>query len=403
MRRVDIAHRQPDAPLAVDLEHLDADDVAFAQLVADALDPLVRDLRDVHQAVAPRKDGDERAEVHEARHLALVDPPDLDVGGDELDAPLRLAARRPRNRGDLHRAVALDVDGGAGLLGDLADDGAALADDVADLLRIDLEGDDGRRPLGHLLARLVDDAVHLAEDVQAAFARLLERDLHDLGRHALDLDVHLTEVILVAEDVGEDLVARALEHQAHRHARHRRLDRHAGVHQRERRTAHARHGARAVRFEDLRHYADHVREGGHVGHHGVHAAPRKIPVADLTPLRRSHHAGLAHRERREVVVQHERLAPLALEAVDDLRIAGGAEGGDDHRLGLAAGEERRAVSARQYTDPDCYRAHGARVAPVDARLAVEDPLAHDVALELEEHALDAFLAVLGVVTAGERG
>jgi hypothetical protein len=51
---------------------------------------------------------------------------------------LRLAARGAADRGDLDRAIVLDVDGGAGLFGDLADHRATLADDVADLLRIDL-------------------------------------------------------------------------------------------------------------------------------------------------------------------------------------------------------------------------------------------------------------------------
>ena len=124
----------------------------------------------------PGQDGHERAEVHQARDLALVDPPDFDIGGDELDAPLGLAPGGAAHRGDLHRAVVLDVDGRAGLFGDLADDRATLADDVADLLRVDLERDDRGRPLGHLGARLAEDLVHLAEDVQTAGARLVERD-----------------------------------------------------------------------------------------------------------------------------------------------------------------------------------------------------------------------------------
>ena len=84
---------------AVDLEHLDAHDVAFLELVADPLDALVGDLRDVHQAVLARQDRDERAEVHEARDLALVDAADFDVGGDQLDAraaPRGRRRRRPR-------------------------------------------------------------------------------------------------------------------------------------------------------------------------------------------------------------------------------------------------------------------------------------------------------------------
>src|SRR4029077_19373913 len=120
--RVDVTHREANAPLAIDLEYLHAHHVAFLELVGDPLHALIRDLRDVHQAVAPGKDGDERAEVHQARDLALVYPAHLDVGGDQLDAPLRLPAGAARDGGDLHRAIALDVDGGASLLGDLADD-----------------------------------------------------------------------------------------------------------------------------------------------------------------------------------------------------------------------------------------------------------------------------------------
>src|SRR5262245_57171439 len=89
------------------------------------------------------------------------------------DAPPTEAIRRS----DLHGAVVLDVDCRAGLFRDRADDRAALADDFADLLRVDLDRDDRGRPLRHLGARLGQHLVHLAEDVQAAGLRLLERDL----------------------------------------------------------------------------------------------------------------------------------------------------------------------------------------------------------------------------------
>ena len=111
-------------------------------------------------------------------------------------------------------------------------------------------------------------------------------------------------------------------------------------------------------------------------------------MADLAALGRAHHAGLAHGERREVVMQHEGLAALALEAIDDLRIAGGAERRHDERLRLTAGEERGAVGARQHAHLHGDRPDRPGVAAVDARLAVQDPLAHDVALELEEDAVD---------------
>ena len=79
---------------------------------------------------------------------------------------------------------------------------------------------DARRVLAELRPRLVQRLVHLAENMHAAVARLIERDLHDLLGDAGDLDVHLqrghalggsgnlevhvAEMILIAEDVGED-------------------------------------------------------------------------------------------------------------------------------------------------------------------------------------------------------
>jgi hypothetical protein len=50
-------------------------------------------------------------------------------------------------------------------------------------------------------------------------------------------------------------------------------------------------------------------------------------------------------------------------------------------LGLTAGEQRRAVGLGQHADLAGDRAHGACVAAVDARLAGEDALAHDVLLD----------------------
>jgi hypothetical protein len=119
------------------------------------------------------------------------------------------------------------------------------------------------------------------------------------------LEVHVAQVILVAEDVGQHREAVAFLDQAHGDAGHRRLDRHAGVHQRQasRRTP-SRHRARAVRLGDL---GDHAHGVGELVLVGSTACTRagQLAVADLAALRAHHHAGLADAVRREVVVQHE--------------------------------------------------------------------------------------------------
>src|SRR5450432_1866449 len=127
-------HRQADAALLVDFEHLDLDDVAFLELVGNLLDALVGNLRDVDEAVLARQDGDERAEIHQLGYLAFVDAARLDVGDNLLDARLRRFGRFAIDRGDDDGAVVADVYRGAGFFGDRADRGAALTDDFADLV-----------------------------------------------------------------------------------------------------------------------------------------------------------------------------------------------------------------------------------------------------------------------------
>jgi hypothetical protein len=161
-------------------------------------------------------------------------------GSATIDLIHLIAASIARRRGrDLDRAVVLDVDLGAGLFHDLADHLAAGADHFADLVGRDLDGLDARREFAQLGAGAGQRLGHLAQDVHAAVLGLAERDLHDLLGDAGDLDVHLqrgdavfgaghlevhvAEVIFVAQDVGEHGEAVAFEDQAHGDAGHRRF------------------------------------------------------------------------------------------------------------------------------------------------------------------------------------
>ena len=83
-------------------------------------------------------------------------------------------------------------------------------------------------------------------------------------------------------------------------------------------------------------------------------------------------------------MQHEVFAILAFKRVDDLLVLAGAQGGDDDRLRLAAGEQGRAMRPRQQADLAIDRPHRFGVAPVDALLAAQDRAAHDLLLEVLE-------------------
>src|SRR5690606_33813584 len=88
-------------------------------------------------------------------------------------------------------AVVVDVDRGAGGFGDAANRGAALADDFADLVGVDLDRGHARRVLRDRGTRRGDDFVHFVANVDTRLVGMLERAFHDLFGNALNLDVHL--------------------------------------------------------------------------------------------------------------------------------------------------------------------------------------------------------------------
>ena len=137
------------------------------------------------------------------------------------------------------------------------------------------------------------------------------------------------------------------------------------------------------------------------GQHRRERPARQVAVADVAARGAAHELRLAHREGREVVVQQERVLALALVLLDDLGVVGGAERRRHEGLGLAAGEERRAVGAGQEADLAGDRADLGEVAAVEA-LSAEDRLAGQ---DLDEvvGGLGDLLAALGLGLRDERG
>ncbi len=93
-------------------------------------------------------------------------------------------------------------------------------------------------------------------------------------------------------------------------------------------------------------------------------------MADFAAARGVHPAHFADRIGREVVVQQEGLLVGAFQGVDELLVVAGAQRGDHQRLGLAPGEQGRAVGARQDADFGDDRAdhvEGAAVDPLAGR------------------------------------
>ena len=224
-------------------------------------------------------------------------------------------------------------------------------------------------------------------------------DVHLKGGDALGraghLEVHVAVVVFRARDVAEHgVLARLLvHHEAHRDAGDRVLERHAGVHHRERTAADRGHRRRSVRLEDVRHDADGVRELLLGRKERRQRAFCQRAVSDLAPAGPAQERHFADRERREVVVEHEALPLLALEALDLLRIVGRAERAGDERLRLAAREHGRAVSARQHARLDPDRADLVELAAIEPYAALQDFVSQDLFLEVLEDLLRFGLAL----------
>ena len=84
-------------------------------------------------------------------------------------------------------------------------------------------------------------------------------------------------------------------------------------------------------------------------------------------------------------MQHEVLAIVAIERIDDLLVLAGAQGGGNQRLGLATGEQGGAVGARQDADLALDLPHVAGAAAIDALAGLKDAAADDTAFQLLEH------------------
>ena len=195
--------------------------------------------------------GDEvhkRAERLDADDLAQENFADFDFTRERFDHPDGLLRCFAIGCGHKHATVVLDVHRRAGALDDATDGLATGADERADFVDGDLQGDDAWCRSRHFGTGRGDGGAHLIEDEQAAAAGLLERDFHDfvgdaggfdvhlqtgdaLGRTS-DFEVHVAEVVFDALDVGQNAELAVLAgDQAHGHTRDRALDGHASVHQ----------------------------------------------------------------------------------------------------------------------------------------------------------------------------
>ncbi len=84
-------------------------------------------------------------------------------------------------------------------------------------------------------------------------------------------------------------------------------------------------------------------------------------------------------------MQHEVFAVFAFQGVDHLLVLAGSERRHRQGLGLAAGEQCRAVGPRQNADLRCDGPDRARVAAINAVAAAHNRAAHNLFLQVLEN------------------
>jgi hypothetical protein len=216
-----------DAALVVDVDDLDLDRLSPILTTSPTLLTYpVGEFGDVAHAVGAPGELDEGAEVLGRDDLAGVDRADLD-----LSHSASISACAWSRLGVGATAIMTVPSSSTSmftpyLLLQAADGLAAGADELADLVGVDLDGDEARGVRRDLGARRGDHLLHLLDDLEPALAGLLE-DLLDLVEvqaagleveldagdalaGAGDLEVHVAEEVLLADDVGDEQLVLAV-------------------------------------------------------------------------------------------------------------------------------------------------------------------------------------------------
>src|SRR5580765_2768056 len=181
-------HRQLQATAVVGFQHLDADLLAFLQVIGNGIDTLVGDLADVQQTILAGQNLNDRAKVQQFQHGAFIDLADFHTGGQFFDTTPGFLTGGGIDGSDGDHTIVTDVDLGAGFFGKRADDGAAFADHITDFFLTDPDGDQAWRKIRQFSLAGGNGFLHLAKDMDTTFPGLLQRNLRAFPGYALYLD-----------------------------------------------------------------------------------------------------------------------------------------------------------------------------------------------------------------------
>jgi len=353
----------------------------------------------VYKTLLTGSDLNESTDGDDSGNTAGVDLAYLGLKYDTVDNGLSCVSRITVNCCNIDSTVILDVDLGAGVSNDLLDDLTAAADNLTDLVGVDLHGDHLGCVLGNVSSGSGDSRKnYLVDDVITSLVSYCESLTDDLGGKTVDLKVHLNggdtlvstcnlkvhiaEEVLNALDVDHSHPAVALGDKTAGDTCNGSLYRNTCIHKSKSRAANGSLRGRTVGAYDLGYKSDSIGELLNRGKNGVKRTLCKCTVTDLAAAGASGGLSVTHREAGHIVMVHIALGLLAADIVKHLRLADGAEGSDGNCLSLAAGEHSGAVSTVKEANLCGKRTDLVKTAAVNTLTVVKKPTAYYVLLYL---------------------
>ena len=301
---------------------------------------------------------------------------------------------RSRNLNLTYAVCFFDGDGSTSFFLHTLDNLTTRANDSTNEFLRNVEGFDTRYVRLVVFTWVIHSLHHLTEDVFTTSLGLCECFFEDFVRKTIALDVHLrsgqtfertrglevhiTEVVFVTEDVGEDsiFVFTWILNQSHCDTRYRSLQGYTCIHERERTSANGSHRRRTVRLEDVAHHTYSVREVGR--DLPLQTAPCQVTVTDFTTTYTALSASFTGREGREVVVKEEAHVTLVEHIVYHLFVKFRTEGSGRKALCFTTSEDGTSVRTgeRIHFAPD--RTDVSSLTTIEAHTFVEDATTHRV-------------------------
>ena len=84
-------------------------------------------------------------------------------------------------------------------------------------------------------------------------------------------------------------------------------------------------------------------------------------------------------------MEHEAIAVLTFECINDLLVAGSAQSSNHQSLGLTAGKQGRAVSTWQYAIANFNRTHCACIATINPWLTIQNLATHNLRFDIKQN------------------